>query len=132
MRFLLRLILFWAICAPIFYLFGLPPLLDKLSEKTVAQTREQCFAHLNAEKLVGAPNSPMTAQQAESYCNCVSNGLKITQADLLDMAQRKQPTLLGIQAQQQANTCNIKLQEMQGLRPAPAAPKNEDPNVIKF
>lgn len=127
MRWLLRLLLFWAISAPLFYLFGLPMLLDMLSKKAQAQGYAQCATHIKAIGLVGSSYATLTEYQGEKYCHCVSDGLIFTQHDVIDMVQKKQPAALNALAQSLSTQCNAALEGSA----APAAPApTADPDLI--
>lgn len=122
MRWLLRLILFWALMAPISYYFGLPIALEKLSAKAQTQALADCRTKLTTEGLVGSANSPLNPQQGEGYCHCMSDKLVLTKADLLDVVQKKPPAALTAMAQTIADGCNRDLQRSLGFLPAePAA-----------
>jgi hypothetical protein len=118
MRWLLRLLLFWAISGPLFYLFGVPFLLDMLSKKAQTQGYSQCIALMTDEKRIGSPNSPLTQAQGERYCHCASDGLLFAKSDLFDMLQKKQPAALNALGQTLSDTCNRQLQQSLGFLPA--------------
>lgn len=111
MRWLVRLLIFWAITAPLFYLFGLPYLLDLLSKKAQTQAYDQCTAQLAKDGMTGKPDSPVTKERGEKYCHCVSDGLILTKNDVFDLMQRKPPAGLTARGQAQADTCTRTLQE---------------------
>ena len=120
MRWLLRMLLFWAITGPLFYLFGLPYLLDILSKKTQQQAYDQCKAQLVKEGLTGVPTALVKPAQAENYCHCVSDPLILTKADVFDLVKKKPPTALNALAQSKAETCNKQLQaEIDGVSAVP-------------
>jgi hypothetical protein len=131
MRWLLRLLLFWAITAPLFYVFGLPYLLDMLSKKAQADAYTQCQQQLTKEGLVGSKNSPLNEQQGVGYCHCVSNRLILTKNDVFDLVQKKSPAALTALSESIAKQCNTDLQRMLGFLPAEptatpvAAPSSE-------
>ena len=129
MRKLVKFLIVWAIFGSLFYVFGVPFALEKISAKTQAQSYEQCINHMKSEGLMGSANSPITADQAIAHCRCVSAGLTLTKADLLDVAQRKPPALLTIQAQHQSNECNGKLHRAMGGQ-AEEPEKSTDPDLI--
>jgi len=112
------MLIFWAICLPLFYLFGLPYLIDMLSKKAQTQSYEQCLAQLKNDGTAGGLNSPLTAFQGEKYCHCVSDRLIFTKNDVLDMVQKKQPAALNALAQTLADGCNVEMKQMMGLTPA--------------
>ena len=118
MRLLVRMLIFWAITAPLFYVFGLPMLIDMLSEKAQMQAYEQCITQLKNNGTAGSANSPLTAFQGEKYCHCVSDRLIFTKNDVLDMVQKKQPAALNALAQTLADGCNVEMKQMMGLTPA--------------
>ena len=136
MRWLLRFIIFWAISAPISYFYGIPALLDYMTNKVRTDGYAQCMTHMSSEKLVGGENAPFTAQQGEKYCHCISDSLTFTKADLFEMIPKnkeefgkpKQPTALTAQAEALSQKCNAELQQSQSIVPpvaAPAASGNE-------
>lgn len=105
MRWLLRLLLFWAISGPLFYLFGLPKLMDYMNHKTRTATRDQCIAQLRDEGKLGSNPGQIPPTHAEQYCHCVSDKLTITRADLIDMVQQKPPTALTALSQNLGQQC---------------------------
>ena len=124
MRWLLRMLIFWAISAPLFYVFGLPVALDHLNKKTRKDAYSQCITHLTNERMMGGANSPMSQTQGTEYCHCVSDGLTVTQNDLLDLVQKKEPAALTAASKLQTDACNSKLQgQMYGATPSVAAPQ---------
>jgi hypothetical protein len=126
MRWLIRMLLFWAITAPLFYLFGLPYLIDSLSNKAQTQGYAQCLAQLKNDGTAGGLNSPLTDFQGEKYCHCVSDRLIFTKNDVLDAVQKKPPAALNALAQSFADGCNAELKKMMGLTPAtPATAQDE-------
>jgi hypothetical protein len=128
MRWLLRLLLFWAISAPLFYLFGMPYMLDLLSKKAQAQTYAQCQQQLRDQGLVGSKNASLHEQQGVGYCHCMSDGLVMTKADLMDALHRRPPAALTAMAQARTDTCNVDLRRALGYQPpAPAAPPTAAP-----
>lgn len=118
MRWLLRLLLFWVITAPLFYLFGMPFMLDMMTKKTKNDAYTQCITTMTNEKQIGSPNSPLTQAQGEGYCTCVSGNLAFTQADLRDVLFKRQPAALSSLASAQAERCNRELQQSLGFLPA--------------
>jgi hypothetical protein len=129
MRWLRRSLLFWAISMPLFYLFGLPALLDMLTTKARNEGYTQCSTQMKSEGLVGSANSPVTPDQGEKYCRCLSDGLIFSKNDLFDMVQKKPPAALTALAQSLADSCNRDLQHMMGFLPpaaTPAAAPNSD------
>jgi hypothetical protein len=117
MRWLIRMVVFWAISAPLFYVFGLPYLLELLSKKAQTEGYTQCITLMTNEKKMGSPNSPLTQLQGETYCHCVSDHLIFTQGDLVEMVQKKPPTALTVLAQSLTTECNTKLQQSLGFLP---------------
>lgn len=118
MRWLIRFLVFWAISAPLFYIFGLPALLDFISKKAQTEGYTQCITLMTNEKRIGSPNSPLTQMQGETYCKCVSSSLIFSQNDLLDVAQKKPPTALTALAKTLSEKCNRELQQSLGFLPA--------------
>lgn len=118
MRWLLRLIVFWAISAPLFYVYGLPAMLDMLTEKARTESFDQCLAELTNQKQIGSANSPLSQQQGEQYCLCISARLIFSRADLMDVLQQKQPSALQAQAQSLSEHCTRELQQSLGFLPA--------------
>ena len=125
MRWLLRFLLFWAISTPLFYIVGLPLVLDHFSTKIRDQNYTQCITHLASEGLMGAANAAFTQAQGENYCHCMSDDLTFTQADLWDAVQRKPPAALTAMAQAASERCGKELRAAQGFAPA-IAPAPED------
>lgn len=119
MRWLVRLLLFWAIAIPLAYLFGIPALTDYMTKKIRTQGYEQCIATLTKEGTLGKPDSLLSQQQGEHYCHCVSDNLIFTKADLFDMVPKntseigkpKQPGPLTALAKTIADRCTADLQK---------------------
>ena len=122
MRWLKRSLIFWAISLPLFYLFGLPYLLDMLSKKAGEDSFAQCIAQMRTEGLLGGANSPFTPPMIDAYCHCVSSGLTFTKADLFDMVNKRPPAALTALANAKAQTCNATLENAPANAAAPAAP----------
>jgi hypothetical protein len=110
--------LFWSISGPLFYLYGMPALLEMLSKKAQDDGYRQCITLMTNEKQIGSPNSPLTQAQGETYCKCASSGLIFTQNDLFDMVQKKPPAALTALAKSLAEKCNRDLQQSLGFLPA--------------
>ena len=125
MRWLVRMLLFWAISGPLFYVFGLPMLIDMLSKKAQMQGYEQCRAQLKNDGTVGSANSPLSDGQGEKYCHCVSDRLIFTKNDVVDMVQKKQPAALNALAKSLADGCNAQVKQMMD---APAMAPTPDEN----
>lgn len=89
MRYLIRTLFFWAISLPLFYVVGLPFMMDKLSAKARGESYTQCAEQLRQPNLAGIPGD-----KAEGYCHCVSDGLIFTKSDLFDVLQKKQPAAI--------------------------------------
>ncbi len=135
MRWLKRSLLFWAISAPLFYLFGLPYALGMLSEKAQSQAYDQCVNGLRADHSIGSPNSPITPEQGDRYCHCMGDGLIVTKADLFDIMKKQPPAALTALAHTVADQCNHQLQEVLGNVPSatppiimPQAPTTDTPD----
>jgi hypothetical protein len=111
MRWLIRSLIFWAICAPLFYLFGLPYLMGKLEAKAQADSYMQCQQHLQKEGMVGSPTAILKAPQADSYCHCVADAMKLEKSDLVDLIQKKQPERLQNAMKPLVDACNQTLQQ---------------------
>lgn len=122
MRLIIRLVLFWAICAPLFYIFGLPMLIDHLNQKTRADAYKQCIDHLTKEGMIGSVNSPMTAEKGTTYCHCVSDDLTLTKDDILDIAQKKEPAAITAQSKAITERCNNDMQQSVYTPPPSATP----------
>jgi hypothetical protein len=110
MRWIIRSLIFWALCAPLAYVFGLPILLDKLTAKTRADALAQCQQHLQKEGMAGAAGSMLSTAMADEYCACVSGGLSVTRADLMELVQKKPPTALTAAANANSTKCNAALE----------------------
>lgn len=111
MRRLVRFFLLWAISGALFYLVLLPLALDHLSKKAQGQGYDQCKTHLTEQALIGSANSPVTDEQGEKFCHCVSDGLILTKNDVFDLARHRPAKALGALAQQLADQCNKQLQK---------------------
>ncbi len=136
MRWLLRLLLFWVVSGSLFYLFGLPLALEKLTAKARDQSYTQCIGQLTHEGMIGGLNSPLKPQQGDHYCHCLSDGLTFTKNDLFDAAQGKVPAALTALAQSLADTCNAELQAAHNSTvsetPAGETKPQADSNVLYF
>ncbi|MFM9890859.1 MAG: hypothetical protein ACKVOE_09535 [Rickettsiales bacterium] len=109
MRTVLRLLLFWAITAPLFYVYGLPWLLSKLDAKAQAQSYSSCMQHLADEHLIGGPGWVIKQADGETYCHCVSGGLHFTRADLPELLQKKTPERIATAMKPMVEACNSTL-----------------------
>ncbi|MFZ4540983.1 MAG: hypothetical protein ACOYNL_04120 [Rickettsiales bacterium] len=127
MRWLIRMLIFWAISAPLFYLFGLPYLLELLSKKAQTQGHSQCIEQITKEGIIGKPDSPISPDRGETYCHCVSDGLTLGKNDVLDMVRKKPPTLLTATAQAQATKCTKELEDEMRARAQPSIPAQPAP-----
>lgn len=141
MRFIKRLLIFWAISGPLFYVFGLPYLITKLEAKARVEAYTQCIDSITKQGIIGTPTASLTQQTGESYCHCIGDKLNFTKQDLYDTIQKKPPAALTAQAEALATSCSTILQQAMDAAPAataqPAAapttkPINTDPNVITF
>ena len=110
MRTLLRLALFWAVTAPLLYVYGLPWLLGKLDAKAQAQSYAACLEHLKTEHLIGGPGWVIKQADAEKYCHCVSDGLHFARADLPELMQKKTPARVETLMKPVVEACNATLQ----------------------
>ncbi len=111
MRTLLRLLIFWALMAPVFYFLILPMLMDRLNTRARAQSFDACIAQLQKEGIYGPPPALIKQEQAEHYCHCVADGLTLERADLPALAQHKQPDRLTNAMKPVVEGCNKELQE---------------------
>ncbi len=118
MRFLLRLLLFWAISLPLFYGFGMPYLLEKVTTKARADGYSQCLGGLRKTLMMDAPSAPLTRAQGDAYCHCLSDSLTFTRDDLMDKLQKKPMAHLEGQAQSLSTQCAESLKHP-ALAPAP-------------
>ncbi|MES2984092.1 MAG: hypothetical protein V4735_02770 [Pseudomonadota bacterium] len=136
MRWLWRSLAFWAVSLPLFYLFGLPMLLDQLSAKATREGYGQCITQMRAEGLLGGANSPFPPERIDQYCHCVSDGLIFTKPDLFDMVQKRPPAALTALASAKAATCNASLEQSVGMGAAtvgaPITPPATDDKVTHF
>ena len=132
MRWLVRSLLFWAISMPLFYLYGLPMLLDMLSKKAQGDGYTQCTAQLTKEGLSGKWDSPLTPARGEKYCHCVSDGLILTKNDVFDLVRHQPAAGLTALSKGLVDRCNDALQnELSAPAPAAAPPAaNEEPGLI--
>lgn len=130
MRWLVRLLVFWAISAPLFYLFGLPFALDLLSKKAQSEALAQCREQMVTNGMAGRSDSPLSAVQSDNYCHCVSDGLLFTKDDLRDVVMKKQPAALNALAQSLASKCNDELNaQLQHLTPNAPLPPATDGSI---
>ncbi len=111
MRWLIRSLIFWAVCTPLFYLFGLPMLMEKLETSSRAENYTVCQQHLADEHLANVPSALLSPQQAEEYCHCVSDGITLTKSDLFDLALKRQPARLTEAMKPVVEACNETLQQ---------------------
>ncbi len=130
MRWLMRSLIFWAVSAPLFYLFGLPFLIGKLETKSRAASFTACQAHLKDENIAYAPASIISPAQADAYCHCVSDPIAFTNADLFDLAQKKQPERLTAAMKPALEACNATLQQSMNnaINSAPATRSTWEPD----
>ncbi|MDX2094670.1 MAG: hypothetical protein SFW64_01830 [Alphaproteobacteria bacterium] len=120
MRWLRRLVIFWAVSGTLFYVFGMPMLLDFMSRKVQRDGYTQCITQMTEQKQIGSPNSPLSQEQGEHYCRCTSDSLMFTPDDLSDAIQKKPPAALTAQAQSLAEQCQRDLQQSLGFLPTDA------------
>ena len=111
MRWLVRSLIFWAICAPLFYMFGLPKLMVKLETKARTENYAACQTHLKDEHLAGVPTAIINDKEADKYCHCVSDSIALTNADLFDLARKRQPARLEAVMKPIVEACNKTLQD---------------------
>lgn len=111
MRWLIRLLILWAVSLPLFYLFGLPYLLTKLNDKARLESFAQCQEHLKAERMAYVPTAIMKPDRADAYCRCISEPIAFTRADLIILAQKKQPERLNNALKPVIEACNAALQD---------------------
>lgn len=110
MRWLIRSLIFWAVCAPLFYLFGLPMMMHKLETKSRAENYTACQQHLKDEHIANVPSAMVSPLQADQYCHCISDPITLTQADLFDLVQKKSPQRLADAMKPIVEGCNTALQ----------------------
>ena len=126
MRWLVRMLLFWAISAPLFYIFGLPYMLELLSKKAQDEALTQCVAQMRSQNMFGQTDSPMTGDMADKYCHCVADGLILTKNDVFELVQKKPATELTALSQSLTTKCNEQLQQTMAAPPTvPAAPPED-------
>jgi hypothetical protein len=124
MRILIRSLIFWAICLPIFYLVGLPILMDKLDARIRGQNYDACFTHLKNEGLFGSGSAVLKKDQAEHYCHCVSDSLTLDRRDLFDLLKKRPPAHLTAAMKPVVEACNTELtQAMNAVITAAPAPR---------
>lgn len=111
MRWVLRSLLFWVISLPVFYLFGLPYLLTKLSDRARLESFVQCQTHLKEERIAYVPTALMKVDRADQYCHCVSDPITLTRADLFELARKKQAERLNNAMKPVIEACNSALQD---------------------
>ncbi len=107
MRWVVRSLLLWAICLPLFYLYGLPYLMATLQTKARAESYTQCQVHFQKEGIAGM----LTPAEAEQYCHCVSDAIALEPSDLTDLVQKKQPERLARTMKPRVDACNTTLKE---------------------
>lgn len=101
MRFLLRMLVFWAIVAPLLWVFGVPYLLRYIDQKTQAQNTIAC-----REQLATAGLDP-ASQRATRYCACLNETLHFKREDLFEIAKTRQaPERMTAALQVQVETCS--------------------------
>jgi hypothetical protein len=105
----MRFLLLWLILLPVFYFWGLPVLMEKLTLKARAEGFASCMSQLKTQGLTEGPNAVMTSQKGESYCHCATDGLTFTHDDLMDAVQRKPAAKLNERMAYAVNECNGKL-----------------------
>lgn len=118
MRWLLRIIITWAILLPLSYFIGLPYAADKLTQKTRQDTLTQCAQQLRDKGLLGDAQAALTQAQGDQYCHCLSDPLTLTREDILAMAKQRMidhvqapPARFEAQLKAQVDTCNTGLQQ---------------------
>ncbi len=133
MRWLIRLLLFWAISLPLFYMFGLPAALDMLSNKARTEAFSQCTNDMRAKGMVGSANSPVNPVQGEIFCHCVSDSLEINRSDLMAIVRKQPPAHLNAMIDALSKKCHHELQQMLGFLPPDTPPETPiDPNLIQL
>lgn len=134
LRLFVRMIVFWIIIAPISYYFGLPKLIDYMTNKVRTEGYNQCITQMTNEKMIGVAGSgaPLTQAQGEGHCRCISDGLTFTRDDLMEMVQQKldgkpqeTPKALAAMAEKIMQQCNTKLQQLQTIPPAGMQPAQQ-------
>lgn len=130
MRWLLRALIFWVVCAPLFYFFGLPLLMNSLQTKSRTENYTACIRHLQEEHLANVPSSLLSPQQADEYCHCISDTITLTQEDLFDIVQKKQPQRLEAAMKPIVDSCNETLQSTlnRAINSGTAPRSTYDPN----
>ena len=118
MRFLIRMLLTWAVLLPLGYFVGLPYAATKLTAKTQNETLTQCAAQLRDKGVMGGTNAAITEAQGDAYCHCLASPLTLTTADIMEMVkqrlatgEQKPPARLEAQVNSQVEACNPQLQE---------------------
>lgn len=132
MRILIRILCFWGVALPLFYVFGLPMLLDKLQTKARADQFVQCHQHLREQHLTG-PTALLRDSEADAYCHCVSDGLTIERGDLVDMARHRQPERLNSAMKPVVEACNEQLKQSmsEAMKALPAPRVTTDANGVE-
>ena len=111
MRWLIRSLIVWAITLPLFYLVGLPYMLNTLSDKARKDSFAQCQAHLKTQNMAYVATAIIKPERADTYCHCVSAPIQITNADIPDLVQKKQPERLNNAIKPVIEACNAALQD---------------------
>lgn len=123
MRWPIRILLFWALAAPAFYIWGMPYLTDYTEAKTREQTFHSCKQQIEDQHL------QISAEQGDRYCTCINDGLNFEDGDLINMASTHEaPERVRQQLEAQITICGDQLarelqqQPVSAPVPAPAAP----------
>lgn len=122
MRWLLRILITWAVLIPISYFVGVPYAMKCLQNKTQQETLAQCNQQLHDKGLLGSSASALTQAQGDHYCHCLADPLTFTREDLFDVVRHRQPAHLTTQVNAQVEACNNELQQAIIKKYQPSAP----------
>lgn len=109
MRWVWRSLLFWAVSLPLFFIFGLPVVLDKVNDKARVQSFTQCQEHLQSQGMAGTPTALLKPAEADQYCHCVSDPITLMKEDLPNLLQKKPPERLNAAMKPVVEACNAAL-----------------------
>ena len=131
MRWVLRFLVLWSISGTLFYLFLLPWMMDRLNHKTQLQGYVQCITHLTDESLMGDLNSPITPEQGEKYCHCLSDGLILTKNDVFDITLHKPAAAFDALQKSLGETCEKDLHKAMYGDDSPSEPATLEKEQFK-
>jgi hypothetical protein len=129
MRYLIRILIFWAIAAPLFYWFGMPYLVQRVETQAKAENTIACQRQLVQSGLI----AQFGQKRGDSYCDCLNEGLHFTSADLLTMARtRKAPANVEAALNERVNECSNQLQIAAPNAPPPETRHTDGSVEVNF